>query len=61
MVLLSYDRYGAQDGDWGAAITMQLGRNSVHCVVIHLNMPIGWLQQRRSSVQPRKSSRSWLG
>lgn len=41
MVLLGYDRYGAQGGDWGAAVTTQLGRNRGHCVAIHLNMPIG--------------------
>ncbi len=37
---LGYDRYGAQGGDWGAAVTTQLGRNRGHCVAIHLNMPI---------------------
>jgi pimeloyl-ACP methyl ester carboxylesterase len=40
MVRLGYDRYGAQGGDWGAAITTQIGRNRGHCVGIHLNMPI---------------------
>src|SRR3984885_5094807 len=38
---LGYDRYGAQGGDWGAAVTTQIGRNRGHCVGIHLNMPIG--------------------
>ncbi|MGH3524295.1 MAG: epoxide hydrolase family protein, partial [Mycobacterium sp.] len=38
---LGYDRYGAQGGDWGAAVTTQLGRNGGHCIAIHLNMPIG--------------------
>jgi epoxide hydrolase len=37
---LGYDRYGAQGGDWGAAVTTQIGRNRGHCVGIHLNMPI---------------------
>jgi pimeloyl-ACP methyl ester carboxylesterase len=37
---LGYDRYGAQGGDWGAAVTTQIGRNGGHCVGIHLNMPI---------------------
>ena len=37
---LGYDRYGAQGGDWGAAVTTQIGRNLGHCVGIHLNMPI---------------------
>ncbi|MGB6206142.1 epoxide hydrolase family protein [Mycobacterium sp.] len=37
---LGYHRYGAQGGDWGAAVTTQIGRNRGHCVGIHLNMPI---------------------
>ena len=37
---LGYDRYGAQGGDWGAAVTTQIGRNGGHCVGIHLNMPM---------------------
>ncbi len=37
---LGYGRYGAQGGDWGAAVTTQIGRNGGHCVGIHLNMPI---------------------
>jgi pimeloyl-ACP methyl ester carboxylesterase len=37
---LGYDRYGAQGGDWGAAVTTQIGRNRGRCVGIHLNMPI---------------------
>ncbi|MFW0795898.1 epoxide hydrolase family protein [Gordonia sp. CPCC 205515] len=41
MTRLGYDRYGAQGGDWGAAVTTQIGRNVGHCVGIHLNMPIG--------------------
>ena len=37
---LGYHRYGAQGGDWGAAVTTQMGRNRGGCVAIHLNMPI---------------------
>lgn len=37
---LGYDRYGAQGGDWGAAVTTQIGRNGLGCIAIHLNMPI---------------------
>ncbi len=40
MLRLGYDRYGAQGGDWGAAVTTQIGRNGGHCMAIHLNMPI---------------------
>ena len=41
MLRLGYDRYGAQGGDWGAAVTTQIGRNRGHCAAIHLNMPVG--------------------
>lgn len=51
MERLGYDRFGAQGGDWGAAITTQIGRNGggrsrsggdiSRCVGIHLNMPMG--------------------
>ena len=37
---LQYRRYGAQGGDWGAAVTTQLGRNAGQCIAIHLNMPL---------------------
>ena len=40
MVRLGYDRYGAQGGDWGAAVTTDIGRHVGHCVGIHTNMPI---------------------
>ena len=38
---LGYPRYGAQGGDWGAAVTSQIGRNPDGCIGIHLNMPLG--------------------
>jgi pimeloyl-ACP methyl ester carboxylesterase len=41
MVRLGYDRYGAQGGDWGAAVTTDIGRNVGNCVGIHTNFPIG--------------------
>ncbi|MBM7113222.1 epoxide hydrolase family protein [Archangium primigenium] len=38
---LGYGRYGAQGGDWGAIVTMELGRNhGAHLAGIHLNMPL---------------------
>lgn len=44
MKRLGYDRYGAQGGDWGAAVTTQIGRNGssglAGCAAIHINMPI---------------------
>jgi pimeloyl-ACP methyl ester carboxylesterase len=40
MARLGYDRYGAQGGDWGAIVTMQLAQlDSGHLAGIHLNMP----------------------
>ena len=42
MARLGYDRWFAQGGDWGAAVTTQIGRLNVPgCAGIHLNMPIG--------------------
>ena len=41
MVCLGYERFGAQGGDWGAAVTQRIGQNIGHCVAIHTNMPIG--------------------
>ncbi|MBS4730173.1 alpha/beta fold hydrolase [Mycobacterium sp. SM1] len=40
MARLGYQRYGAQGGDWGAAVTTQIGRNRGRCAAIHLNMPL---------------------
>jgi epoxide hydrolase len=42
MSRLGYERYGAQGGDWGAAVTTQIGRNEGRCAAIHVNMPIGF-------------------
>jgi pimeloyl-ACP methyl ester carboxylesterase len=41
MGTLGYERFGAQGGDWGAAVTTQIGRNGGRCAAIHLNMPLG--------------------
>ncbi|MEQ8345156.1 MAG: epoxide hydrolase [Sneathiellaceae bacterium] len=41
MARLGYDRYGAQGGDWGAAVTTELGRRGGGCIAIHTNMPLG--------------------
>jgi pimeloyl-ACP methyl ester carboxylesterase len=40
MVRLGYERYGAQGGDWGSAVTTQIGRNGGRCGAIHTNMPL---------------------
>lgn len=41
MARLGYSAYGAQGGDWGSAVTTQIGRNRGRCVAIHTNMPLG--------------------
>ncbi len=41
MPRLGYDRYVAQGGDWGAAVTTAIAlQDPEHCLGIHLNMPI---------------------
>ncbi len=41
MLRLGYDSYVAQGGDWGAAVTQEIGvQNLGHCRGIHVNMPI---------------------
>lgn len=42
MARLGYDRWLAQGGDWGSAVTTAIGVMQVPgCMGIHLNMPIG--------------------
>jgi pimeloyl-ACP methyl ester carboxylesterase len=42
MKQLRYDRFGAQGGDWGAAVTTAIGSiEDSGCIGIHLNMPLG--------------------
>ena len=39
MARLGYDRYGAQGGDWGAAVTTCIGaQDPAHCAGVHLNL-----------------------
>lgn len=39
---LGYDRWVAQGGDWGAAVTTAIGEQAPQgCLGIHINMPIG--------------------
>ena len=41
MLRLGYQRYYAQGGDWGAAVTTAIGlEDPEHCHGIHVNMPI---------------------
>ncbi|MGD9600789.1 MAG: epoxide hydrolase family protein [Gammaproteobacteria bacterium] len=41
MLRLGYDQYFAQGGDWGSAVTMNIGMTeAAHCAGIHSNMPL---------------------
>ncbi len=65
MVRLGYDRFVAQGGDWGAAVTTQIGANETdHCFGIHLNMPVGrptreQLQEPTEDEQRDLERRNW--
>jgi pimeloyl-ACP methyl ester carboxylesterase len=40
---LGYQRYAAQGGDWGAAVTGSIGtQDTAGCIGIHLNMPLAF-------------------
>ena len=55
---LGYERYGAQGGDWGAAVTTQIGRNGGRCAAIHLNMPLAPADRQPGRTRPRRSKRA---
>ncbi|MCB1748856.1 MAG: alpha/beta fold hydrolase [Gammaproteobacteria bacterium] len=41
MARLGYDRYVAQGGDWGSAVTHAMGLSETeHCAAMHTNMPL---------------------
>jgi pimeloyl-ACP methyl ester carboxylesterase len=43
MVALGYERYGAQGGDWGAAVTTMIGAQDLgRCAGIHVNMAVAF-------------------
>ena len=42
MARLGYDRYVAQGGDWGSAVTTAIGGTDVeHCAAIHVTLAMG--------------------
>src|SRR3546814_7691423 len=42
MLALGYDRYFAQGGDWGSAVTCAIGvAHGDHCAGLHVNMVVG--------------------
>jgi pimeloyl-ACP methyl ester carboxylesterase len=56
---LGYDRYGAQGGDWGSAVTTEMGRNEGGCVAIHLNLPRG-LPTEEATANPTEADQRAL-
>lgn len=56
MTRLGYDRYGAQGGDWGAAVTTAIGRNGGNCAGIHLNFPIAFPPADLSDPTPEEQA-----
>ena len=55
---LGYERYGAQGGDWGAAVTTQIGRNGGRCAAIHVNMPLA-RPPASWTIRQRRRGRRW--
>ena len=55
---LGYERYGAQGGDWGSAVTTALGQHDPeHCVGIHLNMvPAGPGRSSAEDLTPQETA-----
>src|SRR5689334_6509022 len=42
MAQLGYDKYGAQGGDWGSAVTSAIGaQDPAHCLGIHITLAMG--------------------
>lgn len=39
---LGYDRYIAQGGDWGSAVSCWLGYEGAGCEAVHINFTFGW-------------------
>jgi len=58
---LGYQRYGAQGGDWGSLVTMNLGwRHPDHLVGIHLNMVPGAGPADRAAADLTEAERASL-
>ena len=58
MARLGYSRYGAQGGDWGAAVTSWLGsHDAAHVAGIHLNMV--WVGPPEGAENPEEGIPAW--
>ncbi|HVA41168.1 MAG TPA: epoxide hydrolase [Candidatus Binataceae bacterium] len=60
--VLGYDRFGAQGGDWGAAITSRLGEiYRQHLYGIHINMVAVGAAEGRRSAELNDAEKVFLG
>jgi epoxide hydrolase len=56
---LGYDRYGAQGGDWGSAISRELGIIAgEHVIGVHLNMLSPWVPQDATDLTDEERERA---
>lgn len=55
---LGYDRYVAQGGDWGSAVTSVIGAQSLgRCRAIHVNMPVaGPTKESMADLTPKEQA-----
>ena len=55
MARLGYDRYFAQGGDWGSAVTPSIGAHDAdHCNAIHVTLAMGRGRSPTASRRPRR-------
>ena len=68
MTALGYERFGAQGGDWGSAVTMAIGQQHPdRCAGVHLNMvsvrpmgePESWTASEQAAVDRLEEHRNW--
>ena len=57
---LGYESYVAQGGDWGSAVTTQIGmQNLGRCRAIHTNMPVAGPSKESMADSPTRSRPRW--
>jgi pimeloyl-ACP methyl ester carboxylesterase len=53
MATLGYDRYFAQGGDWGSAVTRSIGAiDAQHCAAIHITLAMGTRPRIHGEAEP---------
>ncbi len=58
MKRVGYERYGAQGGDWGAIVTVQVGRlDPDHCAGIHINMIMALPPEKPGQLDAKEQAR----